>query len=118
MWLAAVRAVVCSRWVFDLNSPVQNCLKFSAVFGTTSANNCQHATQTTAPLGEHKPANTRAVAIECQQPSSECLSGGCGWCGADFYDDAACITATEVDVEEDDGVCGIGGCWMSSRHAR
>ena len=22
----------------DLNSPVQNCLKFSAVFGTTSAN--------------------------------------------------------------------------------
>ena len=36
---------------------------------------------------------------------------------ADFHDDSACVAATKVDVEEDDGVARVASSRMSARHA-
>ena len=54
----------------DLNSPVQNCRKFSAVFGTTSANSCR------TELCERSIAVSRVVGVttDCSRKRGVCAS--------------------------------------------
>ena len=81
----------------DLNSPVQNCRKFSAVLGTTSANSFDTSTQYRTQCTYQAQSVLRALEQSCEQMQVSGTAGGVKSDArsvvSDFHHDAARVAA-------------------------